>query len=62
MESLFGTSSSNIQLTVLPHVRTARLVAEAQNSQSSWTGNGLDGTSFELPVDETATAARQQLV
>ena len=43
-------------------MRTVRLVAEAQNSQSSWTVNGLDGTSFELPVDETATAARQQLV
>ena len=42
-------------------VRTLRLVAEARNSQSLWTINGLDGTSFQLPVDETATAARRHI-
>ena len=46
----------------VPRVRTLRLVAEArQNSTSSWTINGLDGATFQLEVDETATAARRQV-
>lgn len=43
-------------------VRTLRLVAEARTSQSVWTINGLDGTTFQLPVDEAdANVARQHL-
>uniref|UniRef100_A0ABP0T155 Ubiquitin-like domain-containing protein n=1 Tax=Durusdinium trenchii TaxID=1381693 RepID=A0ABP0T155_9DINO len=30
------------------------MVTEARNSQQLWTISGLDGTSFQLPVDETA--------
>eukprot|EP00913_Durusdinium_trenchii_P018974 g17832.t1 len=42
--------------------RAEELVAEArQNSTSSWTINGLDGATFQLEVDETATAARRQV-
>ncbi|CAK9102984.1 unnamed protein product, partial [Durusdinium trenchii] len=34
--------------------RAAELVAEARrNSQNVWSINGLDGTTFQLPVDET---------
>ena len=34
-----------------------RLVTEARNSQQLWTISGLDGTSFQLPVDEMAKVA-----
>ncbi|CAK9040094.1 unnamed protein product, partial [Durusdinium trenchii] len=41
--------------TMLPAKgRAEELVAEARNSQQLWTVSGLDGTSFQLPVDETA--------
>ena len=43
--------------SVVPHVRTLRLVAEARNSQHLWTVSGLDGTSFQLPATDGSVAS-----
>ena len=43
--------------SVVPRVWTMRLVAQARKSQRVWTIIGLDGTTFQLPVDEMANVA-----
>lgn len=51
------------RIQCVPRVRTLRLVTEARrNSQNVWSINGLDGTTHQLPVDETdANVTRQHL-